>query len=243
MSSSSTSRRSVRWADQAHRSNANAPGAQPPRTTTQFVPPSILTPQIPLVDISGWFPPTPRIPLLELPALLPLPEPLLRLHSALTSVTFQWDVRLHPEPAQLSRVALTFPAFDSANDIKSFTLHFNPLPGTSAMDYTCDITASTSTPITIGRVFRRIYRALHAPLEDTALPQGDPYRSHAERTYHRRTSRPFDGRVDVLRNVDLHPIGGSNGLYFHGITVEEAQGAYGPYPVFWVLLKEYAPFP
>ena len=159
---------------------------------------------------------------------------------------FQWDVRLHPKPTQLTPEALELPAFDSPSDIKSFRLYFHPLAGT-AMDYTFEVTASTTaprgTPITIGHVFRCIHRALYTSLEASALPEGDPYRAHAERAYHRRTSRPFDRRVGVLRNVDLHMIGHTDGgLFFHGIVVEEVRGPYGPYPVFWVVLKDYPPF-
>ena len=200
--------------------------------------------------LSGWLPPTPRIPLRELPPLPLLPEPLFRLHPVITSVvTFGWDVRLHPLPTEFSPGALALPAFDSSPSIKSFTLRFSPLPGTPTMDYSCEVKmparAPRDSPITIGRVFRCIHRAIYAPLEPTALPQGDPVRSHVERAYRRRTA----GRVDVLRNVDLHMAGqadndgdGDGGLFFHGIVVEEVVGPYGAYPVFRVVLKDYPPF-
>ena len=162
-------------------------------------------------------------------------------------MTFHWDVRLDPAPTELTPLALLLPAFESPRDLKSFRLHFRPVAGMPAMDYSCDVAVPMrmppGTPLTIGRVFRAIHRAVHAALEPTALPQGDPLRQLAEHARGRRTA----GHADVLRNVDLHMAGGYSQaggpalgrLYFHGIVVEQAEGAY---PVFRVILRDYPPF-
>ncbi|KAM5543580.1 hypothetical protein V8D89_002831 [Ganoderma adspersum] len=250
MSLSPSSRRSVRRPNAGNNYAANVPGTQPPSPATQFVPPSMLIPQIPVVDTIDWLPPTPRIPLRELPALPLPPQPLFRLHPTLTAVMFHWDVQLGPGPAELTPLALLLPAFESPPNVKSFRLHFSPLAGAPAMDYSVDIAvpmrAPPGTPITIGRVFRTIHRGVHAALGPTALPHGDPLRQLAEQALLRRTA----GRADVLRNVDLHVAGGQSqagspslgGLYFHGIAVDSEQ-AEGAYPVFRVVLRDYPPFP
>ena len=154
-------------------------------------------------------------------------------------------MRLDRKLTELAPWVLHCPAFESPTDIQSFRLHFSPLAGMPTMDYSCDVTVSRhalpGTPITIDRVLRSIHRALHTPLERAALPQGDPLRTHVEEAFYHRTGRTFDAQTDVLRNVDLHMVGRSQGSgpYFNGIAVEDAQGPYGPYPVFRVLLKDY----
>ena len=173
-------------------------------------------------------------------------------------MTFRWVVRLGPAPPELTPLALLLPAFESPPNVKSFRLHFSPLGGGPAMDYSFDVAVPThappGTPLTIGRIFRAIHRAVHAALEPSALPRGDPLRQLAERALLRRCCTA--GRADVLRNVDLHMavVGGGHsrqvggralgGLYFHGIAVERGEGLGGayPYPVFRVVLRDYPPF-
>lgn len=140
---------------------------------------------------------------------------------------------------------LRLPIFESPSNVESFKLLFNPLAG---MHYSCDVALPIRAPpgtfITIGRVFRCIDNAVHAPLQSTALLQDDPLRELAKQAFRSRTGRTFDPSIDVLRNVDLHMVGrpqDAHGLYFHGITVAHAGGTYGPYPVFRVLLRDYPP--
>ncbi|PIL23046.1 hypothetical protein GSI_14353 [Ganoderma sinense ZZ0214-1] len=155
---------------------------------------------------------------------------------------YHWDVRLDPEPTQLTTAALSLPAFDSPPDVQSFRLHFSPLASTPAMDYSCDVAVPPGTPISIGDVFRAIHRAVSAPLAGRwAHWRGDPMRRHVERAFRRRTGARADS--DVLRNVDLHlhmaDSDGRAGVFFHGIAVEQVEG----YTVFRVVLREGPPFP